>query len=1143
MTRTIPSGYWKHNALNYVVGEESPDKQPEAGINSVRSTQRAVDSTTSILKRKRDEWFDISDSEFAVTTSTVSTSSASSSKLLKTDDSGSGFSSRSDLRQSHTELFGPHVIADHPRFHSIFKGAPIGFWWEIARLLCNSTVVGDIPIGELRKYVSKTNAEAAPAVSHTIERKPANASLQNFTRALEQEKAARMPWIELDHEEQHEENAMRMADPSLVYFQDRSEGWYGGKVHFTAKLVRNLSDYSLVLEQPYLGSSNRFTRRFGSKRFIRVKLSDDLFYGNHQRTIQFFKRPFVVFTRVFRAFFAKDHSVFLVQTDEIPVPGLTRELYTIRASPTRAVPSFYDLAFLDFVNWHNPPGLNTGQPMAKWASRFALGLSNSVPGIQVAKEDLIIIDDIVADSYIGKTEVPAECTMTDGCGLANGDFFAALIETSSLEWRIYPTAIQVRINGAKGLLTIHPEHTSPTPEKRPRVWIRKSQQKIVYPAADTDVAHYTVDILRHARMSTPAQLSTETIINLAENGVPTETFAAMMRESFQSKVDRLSIWDGPNGLFKLWKSVCQEGHVIAARLARENAGSARAKGYIYEDLDETVDVDCMEEDGVVEDGRRVTMEKSTAWWEDPISGQPSSLEETCAGLLDAGFNPSTCELLREKLMKVAEKAIVSLRNKYHIKIPLSCTAFVVPDPLGVLEPGQCQIKFSSHKVKGADGIPTDMILGPVLLTRHPCKVPSDIQKAVGVFRHELRYFVDVIVVSTRGHVVNGEKLNRHLASMTGGGDYDGDLMSAFWEPKLLENFRCADPRFADEPETVSRCLHKSHVYVRDFLREKSDDLKISDLQSYLLAPLKNTSMVGKYSKFWENSIYTNGYSHEETVRLAYIFCAILDGTKTGVSVRDEILQGDTRNYDKPPPAWKNATSDFKGQPRLSTSNMSPIKRMRDQSPFIMDILQEEIKQESRKQRKVIKERLGAVRIQPDEDLQQPWTEFLEKVALEASHSHSQTAGGPESDPPVLYLARMKSAIEDHVNGVYENEWTEWRSQTSQTDSRSKGKGKAAFTDLSIVKRQDILRSVSLKFHSNPDPNATWMHDEEAIARLKASYAYILGCKKSKPRFPFDVAYRSLCKIKAQAISNNTEKTITSAFYSRMDLHKSWLDDD
>ena len=47
----------------------------------------------------------------------------------------------------------------------------------------------------------------------------------------------------------------------------------------------------------------------------------------------------------------------------------------------------------------------------------------------------------------------------------------------------------------------------------------------------------------------PARLSVETIINLAENGVPLPVFAAMMKVSLQVRVNGLSIWDKPKAGF------------------------------------------------------------------------------------------------------------------------------------------------------------------------------------------------------------------------------------------------------------------------------------------------------------------------------------------------------------------------------------------------------------------------------------------------------------------------------------------------------------------------------------------------------------------------------------------------------------------
>ncbi|KAI6108433.1 hypothetical protein EDD16DRAFT_1712010 [Pisolithus croceorrhizus] len=65
--------------------------------------------------------------------------------------------------------------------------------------------------------------------------------------------------------------------------------------------------------------------------------------------------------------------------------------------------------FMDSLNWHNPTQLNSSQSMAKWASHFALGLSNSVPGIDFDLDDILVTDNIVAGDLI----------MTDGCGFIN----------------------------------------------------------------------------------------------------------------------------------------------------------------------------------------------------------------------------------------------------------------------------------------------------------------------------------------------------------------------------------------------------------------------------------------------------------------------------------------------------------------------------------------------------------------------------------------------------------------------------------------------------------------------------------------------------------------------------------------------------
>lgn len=163
-----------------------------------------------------------------------------------------------------------------------------------------------------------------------------------------------------------------------------------------------------------------------------------------------------------------------------------------------------------------------------------------------------------------------------------------------------------------------------------------------------------------------------------------------------------------------------------------------------------------------------------------------------------------------------------------------------------------------------------------------------------VFHERLRHYCNVIVVSTKSHTYQGVPLDRHLASLTGGGkhdvrvsvvymlssvngagDYDGDTMEVFWDPALVGAFKEPDPRvFAVEPPEVQQCLKKNTETVSAFLARvppsAPEEYRISALQDYLLAALRGSAYVSTYSIWWEKSTYSLGYQHKDTIFLAYM---------------------------------------------------------------------------------------------------------------------------------------------------------------------------------------------------------------------------------------------------------------------------------
>jgi RNA-dependent RNA polymerase len=282
--------------------------------------------------------------------------------------------------------------------------------------------------------------------------------------------------------------------------------------------------------------------------------------------------------------------------------------------------------------------------------------------------------------------------MTDGCGFISKSLLLDL--RCRFEWDDFPTAIQCRLGGAKviyplelkvdsGFLTssqgmlMLPGHDDPD---TPRAWLRPSQIKIHYPLElPLDPALLVVNILRSSHLKTPGRLAAETIVNLAENGVCHRAFTDLLRAGLEERVAGLTTWEGRDAMLQLWHNVSRHGGVMMARRAREASGEARAKGYGERGLD-AEDVEADDEDDLQQLDTALR-QRSSAWWADQVSGCPSTLEETVMVLLDSGFTPQNCAVLRDKLKQVVTTSIRNYVLKYRIEVPMSCTAFLVPGKL------------------------------------------------------------------------------------------------------------------------------------------------------------------------------------------------------------------------------------------------------------------------------------------------------------------------------------------------------------------------------------------------------------------------------------------------------------------------------
>ncbi|KAI0315577.1 RNA dependent RNA polymerase-domain-containing protein [Amylostereum chailletii] len=1023
----------------------------------------------------------------------VSPCESLASPLFDNAESSSSASSAPTSQEELDLLRDPYIIAQ-PGLPLLLRLRTLswGVQWEICRLLGMDGKISwsrvNVVLGNLRG----NHKEIAPHVGDILATGKKAGTMQQ-TREL----TARAPWEELDREmlalDVDECACMGHMNTAPGLKDKIPEDWYGGQVQFAAKLTLVAKSkppkLQLSLLPPELGSSSRFTRRFGSDFLIRVRVHKDIFRNvesvNHLEDLLL--RPFVLCGRVYRFFYAnKERTAFLMATNEtyprvLAAPELARRL-----------------SFLQFMEWHNPMAKNCNQTMAKYCARTALGLSNSVPGGVFDASDIVNIEEIQSEMFSGDGKIPSEMEMTDGCGFVNlavGHYLCAKGICKDP-----PTAIQIRLRGAKGLLIRHPD---PSFNKSDAfaAWLRPSQDKIRHsPKTLFDVAHRSLDLLRVSHMRSPIRLSKEMIINLAENGVNHKAFENLMKMQLQEAIAGLIDWTGEDAMYRLWVAVEKEGHVITARMARENSGTARVRGlraYDKEDDDSSdEDDDEIGTSGIMADVQR---ERSAAWWGDEISGCPSSLEETVMEFLDSGFRPDNNPVLAGKLHEVVKKAVKSHVSKYRLYIPMSCSAFIVPDPFGVLEEGEIHVKSSSRNLLLPDRRMSDKITGDVLVTRNPCKLPTDVQKVKAVFRAELDDYVDVVVFSIKG--------SRSLASLLAGGDYDGDKVDVIWQPEIVEKFTNSDRKYADPPVDLRKSFKEENKQVVDFMKDVPGTApsleRTTALQRFLLVPLRNIQAVGTYSAMHDNAMYRLGYSHPETLRLAWMFCTVLDGTKTGLAVEPDVFRKDKKEFwAGQMPFWKRAVS--------GTENSSDVylRRPKTLGVFVMDHMEEAICKAKDEQLARVEAHFN--KLPPptiDEDLLKPYQEAL---ALAGDR-------GPRRDE--------FSLIEQHVTNMFHLHKKEMATFASRY-------GKNTFTELSIEKRQDVIRSISRKFADVPAPG-TLKHWTNRDARLiRASLAYSLSWAKSNgkaERFPWDVAMRDLCDIKLEDMPH---KTVKMVFYDR-----------
>ncbi|KAI0088874.1 RNA dependent RNA polymerase-domain-containing protein [Irpex rosettiformis] len=852
--------------------------------------------------------------------------------------------------------------------------------------------------------------------------------------------------------------------------------WYGGKIQQILKLVERKSAttirkdqgppiFHVQLEAMEMGRSHRFARFLGSRRLLQMRVPKT-YTVDLAQIKELLLQKLVLCGRVFVAFAVKDRKLHFVEIDE-----------DYERDPQVQEGDVYRKSLEELVEWFNPMQLNQKQKINKWTTRFDLGLSTSIPILEFKPENMTIIDDLYAD-YEGDS-APTNKIFTDGCGFMNASGLLAISRQLGFVERT--TAVQGRILGSKGVWALHPEHLSL--DEPPRIWIRRSQQKIhlVRPELfgprtlrHLSRAHFIFDLVAPARVWTPSRLSKSTIINLEYNSVPKEVLVKLMEEGLREEIRPLTEWHSPNAMPLLWNAVNKVSGVTPQRIERVANGMERATG-ISKRRDHDDDDDRDEEEN--EDDFRTS---SGAKPDMP----PYTIGEKVMDRLQAGFSPMEDRKLHEDLRTLVKETMKKAILEFHMTVAASAEAFIIPDPTGLLEEGQ--IHFTSTKYLKDPLVDANArtIVGDVLVFRNPARVASDVQKVTAVSIPELSQYVDVIVVP-----VHGEE---SLPSMLAGGDtavciWDNDLVSSFAQPEmvrepdgLLDNFMSLR-----EVATVGAVLEEMG-------KNPNPELV---LRNHLLTGLSD-SRTGLYSMFHENTIWQYGYNHPNTIRNAFMFTTILDSRKSGLVLKEEVFAADRKRD-----GWAQPPC-FGGPEDKTWIRGTRISK----EPFILD----ELGKEGQKIQDELLAKYGKIRgplpFPSEKDLARPW-EDISNLNL----------------PP---LQEELQRVKTHVDMCH-REWSKmWPSRSSSASSRDSDVLNKAEKEVKRKEEQRKKFALARMFVEGPEdcPLLTGM---KVLETVRASCAYMKA-----QNFAWALAFRSLCRIKA---STRNMKAFTAEFAQMMTI--------
>ena len=377
-------------------------------------------------------------------------------------------------------------------------------------------------------------------------------------------------------------------------------------------------------------------------------------------------------------------------------------------------------------------------------------------------------------------------------------------------------------------------------------WIEITDSQLKFEGHNIDArypeaARVTFEVNDYPKRLIPGKLSFQLLPILQNRGVPAKVFINLLEKDLTARAAEME--DAmDNGLaLRKWN---QTNNPVTEERARY--GGIEMQGGLPQSTAEKIN-----------------------WFVEVSLLQPRYYQEL-TGIIQHGFKPKTCRFLNDQLGKAISAYCLRLESKMKIGLAESTYAFMIADPLAILDENEIHIAFSSAFQDRKTGVDQTMLHDiDVLVARSPAHLPSDIQKVRAVFKPELRLYRDVIVFPSKGSV--------SLASKLSGGDYDGDEAWVCWDPAIVEPFRNA--QVSDPPNIEYYGIEKDNTKVSDLLPHQ-------DYMNRFLCHAFNfnlqTNMLGICTLYHEKYCYHNkAIDSKPAIQIASLLGNLVDSAKGG----------------------------------------------------------------------------------------------------------------------------------------------------------------------------------------------------------------------------------------------------------------------